>query len=143
MFIGLLTSIVNVSTHTKYISLNNQKCVTQITLINLHPNKYSQGFHYYAFVVNLDRCIESCITFNDLSNRVYVPDKTEDLNLNVFNFNTGTNVSKILAEHIPCKCQCKFNGRKCNSNQKYNDKSRCECKNPKELHAFNLESCYI
>ena len=30
----------------KCVSLINQKCMTQSTLINLHPNEYSQGFHY-------------------------------------------------------------------------------------------------
>ena len=43
MFLRLLTSIVNVSNHTKSVSLNNQKCMAQLSLINLHPNKYSQG----------------------------------------------------------------------------------------------------
>ena len=50
----------------------------QPTLINLHPNEYTQGIHYYSFTVNLDRCIRSCNTLNDLSNRIYVPNKTED-----------------------------------------------------------------
>ena len=28
-----------------------------------------------------------------------------------------------------CECKCKFDGRKCNSDQKWiNDKCRCECK---------------
>ena len=40
---GLLISIDNVSSHTKCVSLSNQKCMTQPTLINLHPNEYSQG----------------------------------------------------------------------------------------------------
>ena len=46
VFIGLLilsgfsTSIVNASGHTKCISLNNQQCMIQPTLVNLHPNKY-------------------------------------------------------------------------------------------------------
>ena len=44
--------------------------------------------------------------------------KKEDLNLNVFNIITGVNVSKILTKHISCKFECKFDGRKCNSNQK-------------------------
>ena len=43
IFIGLLTGVVNASNHTKYVSLNNQQCITQSTLINLHPNEYSQG----------------------------------------------------------------------------------------------------
>ena len=35
-------SIVNASNYTKYLSLSNQKCMTQPTLINSHPNEYSQ-----------------------------------------------------------------------------------------------------
>ena len=31
----------------------------QPTLINLHPNEYSQGFHYFAFAVKLVRCNEN------------------------------------------------------------------------------------
>ena len=34
MFIVLLTNIVNASNHTKYVSLSNQKCKIQPTLIN-------------------------------------------------------------------------------------------------------------
>ena len=49
----LLTSIVSASNHTKRMSLSNQKYMTQPTLINLHPNEYSQELHYYLFVVNL------------------------------------------------------------------------------------------
>ena len=50
--------------------------MTQPTLINLHPNEYSQELHYYPFAVNLDRCVGSCSTINDLSNKVCVPNKT-------------------------------------------------------------------
>ena len=45
--------------------------MTQPTLINLHPNKHSQEFHYHPFLVKLDRCVESCNTPNDKN------DKTE------------------------------------------------------------------
>ena len=48
----------------------------QPILINLHPNEYNQEIHYYPFVLNLDRCVESCNTLNDLSNIVCVPNKT-------------------------------------------------------------------
>ena len=70
MFIGVLTSIVNGSNHTKCLSLNNQQCMTQPTLINLHPNEYTQGIHCYPFAANLGRCVGSCNTLNDLSNKV-------------------------------------------------------------------------
>ena len=39
-------------------------------LINLHPNDYTQGLHYYPFAVKLDRCVGSCNTPNDLSNKL-------------------------------------------------------------------------
>ena len=45
----------------------------QPTLINLYPNEYNQQFHYYPFAVKLDRCVRSCNTLNDLSNKVCVP----------------------------------------------------------------------
>ena len=49
MFIELLTSVVvNASSHTKCISLSNQKCEIQPTIISLHPNEYSQELHYYC-----------------------------------------------------------------------------------------------
>ena len=90
-------------------------------LINLHPNEYSQEFHYYPFAVKLGRCVESWNTLNGLYNKVCVPNKTEDLNLNVFNMIKGINESKILPKHISCKCKCKFDGRKCNSDQWWNN----------------------
>ena len=55
----------------------------QPTLISLHPNEYSQEFHYYSFALKLDECVGSCNTFNDWSNKVCVPNKTEDLNMRV------------------------------------------------------------
>ena len=64
------------------------------TLINLHPNEYSQESHYYPFAVKLERCIGSYNTLHDLSNKVCVPNKTEDLNLGVLNVITGINELK-------------------------------------------------
>ena len=38
MFIVLLTNIVKASNQTRCLSLSNQKCDIQFTLINLHSN---------------------------------------------------------------------------------------------------------
>ena len=38
MLIRILTSLVNISKHTKCVSLNNQKCMAQPTFLNLLPN---------------------------------------------------------------------------------------------------------
>ena len=65
-----------------------------------------------------------------------------------FNIIIGINESRILTKDISCKSKCKFDGRKWNLNQKWNnDKFRCECKNPKESNVCKkklyLESCYM
>ena len=52
IFIGLLTDLVNGFNHTKCVLLSNQKCMIQPTLINLHPNEYSQEFHYCPLQLN-------------------------------------------------------------------------------------------
>ena len=85
MFIALSSSIVNASNHTKFVLLSNQKCDIQPTPINLHPNEYRQEVRYCPFAVKLDRCVGSCNTLNGLSNKVCVPNKTEDLNLSILN----------------------------------------------------------
>ena len=106
IFIGLLTGLVYGSNHTKCVSFSNQKCM------------------------------KFCKTLNDLSNKVWVPNKAEDLDMCVFNMIIGINEPKehkrekaYIKAYILCECKCKFNGRKCNSDQWWNnDKCRCGCK---------------
>ena len=93
------------------VLLSNPKCMIQATFINLHPNEYSQEFHY-PFAVKLDRCVRSCNILNYSSNKVCVPNKTEDLNLSVFKMITGINVSNNLTKDISCECKCRFDGKK-------------------------------
>ena len=129
IFVGLLTGIVSASKDKKCVSLSNQKCEIQPVFINLHPNQYSQEFRYYPFTVKLDKCTGSCNTLNDWSNKVYVPNKTKNLNLSMFNLITGINELKTSAKHMPCRWKCKFDERKYNSNHWWNnDKCWCECK---------------
>ena len=111
-----LANIVNTLGHEKFISLNNQECIAKPTLINLRPIEYIEGLHYYVFAVNLDRFMRRFNTVNDLSNKVCLPNRTEDLDLSLCNMITRINESKILTRHISCKCKCKFDGRKYNSN---------------------------
>ena len=112
MFIVLLSNILNRSNHTKCVSLRNQKCMIQPTVINLHPNEYSQENHYHPFVVKLDRCVGSCNALNELCNKVCVPNKTEDLNLSLLNMITGINELKTLTKHNLCKCKFGFYEKK-------------------------------
>ena len=50
--------------------------MTRPTIINLNPNGYNQGLRYYQFVANLDRFNGSCNTFDNLSFRICVSNKT-------------------------------------------------------------------
>ena len=68
---------MNINTN-EYILMNTNK---------LHPNEYSEEFHYYPFAVTLDRCVGSCNTLNNLSNKICFLNKAEDLNPSVFNMN--------------------------------------------------------
>ena len=103
--------------------------VLQPAFINLHHNDYSEEFYYYPLTVKLDKCVRSCDTPNDLSNKICVPNKTEDLSLSVFNIIRGISEPKTIIKHISCQGKCKFDTKKSNSNQWWNnDKCRCEYK---------------
>ena len=84
---------------TKCVFLNNQPCLTGLTLIDLNSSKLS----FYLFVVSLDK---SCNTVDDLSDRIYLPIKTKNLNVKVFNFATGFN--QKLVKHISCDCNAEI-----------------------------------
>ena len=77
-----------------------KKCEIQPTLINLHLNEYKQELQYSPFGVKLDKCIGICYSLNDLSYRVCVPNKTEVLNIHVFNMITGKNESKFQQKNV-------------------------------------------
>ena len=50
--------------------------------------------------------------------------------LKCFYMITGINKSRTLIKHMSCKCECKYDGRKCKLHQNWtNDKSQCEGKN--------------
>ena len=54
------------------------------------------------------------------------------------------NESKTLKQHISCECKCKFDGRKCNLDQWWNnDKTDESTKNVMYVKRLYLESCYI
>ena len=89
----------------------------QPILINLHSNGHRQEFLYYPFGVKLDRCVGICNTLNDLSNKVCIPNKIEDLNLSVFNMITGINESETCNSNMYLSC---------NSNQWWNN-DKCQC----------------
>ena len=85
---------MSISNFTTCMSLNNQPCIARPTLTDLNSDEYNQVLSYYPFMVNLDRCNGICNTFDDPSSRICVPNKTADVNVNVFNIIPGINESK-------------------------------------------------
>ena len=65
--------------------------MTRFTPINSSSDKCNHELRYYPFVVDLDRCNESCDTLDYPSGRVCITNKTKDANLNVFNMITKIN----------------------------------------------------
>ena len=82
-------------------------------------------------MVILNRWDGSFNTLDDLSSRICVPNKKEDVNINVVKMIIRRRESETLTKHILCDCKCICDGRKSNSNQKWNKtKCFCESKNP-------------
>ena len=59
-----------------------------------NPDECNQGLPYNPFAVKFDRCNGSCNTHDNLYREICVPNKTEDVNLSVFNMITRVNESK-------------------------------------------------
>ena len=78
-------------------------------------------------MISLDKCSRSCNSVDEFSMKIYVPSKTKDANVKVFNMITNKSETKIVIRHISCDCKWKFNSTTCNSNQKLNNETS-QCK---------------
>ena len=59
--------------------------------------------------------------------------KRDDVNLNFIGMMKRINESKTFTKDISCQCKCKFDGTKCNSDQKWNNhKCQYVYKNPRK-----------
>ena len=135
MFTRLLIGIVNAYNHTKCVLISKQKCMTQLTLIKSHPNKYSQDIYYYPLLAMiiitiylLGICFGSCSTLNDLSNKVCVL-KNRRFKSKLVQHDYENKWIEKINKNISCECKFKSKWRKCNSDQYWNNnKCWCECK---------------
>ena len=72
-------------------------------------------------MISLDKCNGSCNSGDGLCRKIFVPSKTKNVNVKVFNMITNKNEAKTIIKHVSCGCKCKFNGINCISNQKWNN----------------------
>ena len=75
----------------------------------------------------------------------YVFEKNVSVSLSVLNIITWINELKALIKHISWEWNCQLDGRKCNSNQTWNNnKCWCECKihhTYEKYHIWNPDEC--
>ena len=76
-FISLLS--FSESLATKCVSLNKEPYMVRPIFIDLNPLE----LNYYQFIISVDICGGRCSSFDDLSLKICVPSKTEDLNVQV------------------------------------------------------------
>ena len=82
---------------------------------------------FYPFMISLNKCTGTC---DVLSPEACFPKGTKDMYVKAFNVITNRYEAKAVTEHISYDCKCKSNSTKCNSNQKWNNKTcQCECEN--------------
>ena len=128
----------SISLATKCVSLDDEPCMIRPTLLDLNPVE----LRYYPFMISLDKYSESC---NILLPKICVPKKTKDISVKACNMIAKKNEAKTMTKHISCDCKCKFNSATCNSNQKWNNKTRqCECKSYctyKKDYSWNPSTC--
>ena len=104
--------------------LNNKQHKSMNFLFNLNPVKHK----YSSSIITLDKCNGSCSTLTEISDRICVPNKIQ--NLSIFQKKKRKKKSKKLTKQVLCECKSKCDGIKCNSNQILNNrKCWCECKN--------------
>ena len=72
------------------MSFDKEQRKTRPTLIDVNPVE----LNYYPVMISLDTCNRSCNTLTEILGRIYVPNKTENVNMIFFNLITRTNESK-------------------------------------------------
>ena len=94
-----------------------------LVLVQVSFADVSFGKNVIIFGADMVASVHTDNTFNDLSNKVSLPNKTEDSNLSMLNIITGIDESRTLTNHVSCQCKCKFDGRRYNLNYWQNNEN--------------------
>ena len=94
-----------------------------LVLVQVSFADVSFGKNVIIFGADMVASVHTDNTFNDLSNKVSLPNKTEDSNLSMLNIITGIDESRTLTKHVSCRCKCKFDGRRYNLNYWQNNEN--------------------
>ena len=98
----------------KCMSLNNKKCKSRLTLINLQPIELK----YYLFMVGLNKFNGIFNFADDLSTKICAPNKIKSVNVKLFYMAIKISEAKSLIKHISSDIKFKFNSTTCKPNLK-------------------------
>ena len=79
------------SSAAKYMSLNNEQRKTRSALINLNPVE----LHHYFFMISLDKYHGNCNALTEISGRIFVTNKTENIYYHFTMLAIKKSISKI------------------------------------------------
>ena len=92
--------------------------MTRPTPVDISYDQYNQGLHCYSFIGNLDRHNAGVILLM-LHTAKHIQLIKQNKKISVFKMTTKIHESKTLEKHISCEYECKIDGTKRNSNQKW------------------------
>ena len=101
----------------KCLPMNNQECRIRPDIININSNEPT----FYTYIIEVNKCSESCNNINDPHAKLCVSDVVKNINLKVFNLMSRTNKTRNIKWHETCKCKCRLDGSVCNNKQRWNN----------------------
>ena len=110
----------------------------------LYPNECIKNFITFHLQLN-ERDVLKLVILLTTCLIKYASKLKKDLNLRVFNMITGIHEWKTLTKPTSCESKYRFDARKCNSDQRWNnDKCRYKCEEPhvcEKGYVWNPATC--
>ena len=109
LLINLFISLFNVLkvNALECVSVINQKCMPRTKILDVNEGVGEALFYPYNALVN--KCNESCNTFDNPIAKLCVPNVIKRVNMQIYNILKMLNEIHNVLWHESCKCVCKLN----------------------------------
>ena len=107
--IGLIISLFNIikTRALECVSVINQKCMPRPKILDVNEGVGEALFYPYNVLIN--KCSESCHTFDNPMAKLCAPNVIKRVNMQVYNFFMRLNETRNILWHKSCKCVSKLN----------------------------------
>ena len=99
--------------------INHDECNVRPKIININSIKLS----FYPYSAKINKCSGGCNNTNDPYAKLWAPDVSKKMNVEVSNLISRTNETRYIKWHETYKCKCRLDTSVWNE-----DKCRCEFK---------------